>query len=169
MSIFSKVLNKLGIKKDKPEEKEVKEAPAAKPMAEKPVKKSPISRKHSDRPIKRISQKPTAQPAATPAEEAVNIRQFKESAVPEMEMVDVMSKLETMSKGSGLNWKQSIVDLLKVLDIDSSLASRKELAKELACPEDLMGDSAKMNTWLHKTVLQKIAENGGNLPQSLLD
>ena len=86
-----------------------------------------------------------------------------------MEMVDVMGKLESMSKGSGLNWKKSIVDLLKVLDIDSSLTARKELAKELHCPADLMGDSAKMNTWLHKTVLQQIAANGGNVPKSLLD
>ena len=59
--------------------------------------------------------------------------------------------------------------LLKLLDIDSSLTARKELATELNCPAELMGDSAKMNTWLHKTVLAKIAENGGNIPQELLD
>ena len=58
--------------------------------------------------------------------------------------------------------------MLKLLDMDSSLSARKELATELGCPPDLMKDSAKMNTWLHKTVLQKIAENGGNIPQSLL-
>ena len=52
-----------------------------------------------------------------------------------------------------LNWRTSIVDLLKLLDIDSSLAARKELATELGCPADLMADSAKMNIWLHKTVL----------------
>ena len=82
--------------------------------------------------------------------------------------VDVASKFETMSKDSGLNWKGSIVDLLKVLDMDSSFTARKELAKELTCPADLMGDSAKMNIWLHKTVLQKIADNGGNISQDLL-
>ena len=82
--------------------------------------------------------------------------------------VDVTKKLDEMSAGSGLNWRQSIVDLLKVLDIDSSFSARKELATELACPAELMGDSAKMNTWLHKTVLQKIAKNGGNVPQDLL-
>jgi hypothetical protein len=68
-----------------------------------------------------------------------------------------------------LNWKTSIVDLLKLLDIDSSLSARKELATELACPKDLLGDSAKMNMWLHKTVLQKVADNGGNIPREMLD
>jgi hypothetical protein len=61
------------------------------------------------------------------------------------------------------------VDLLKILEIDSSREARTELAKELGCPADMMHDSAKMNTWLHKEVLKKIAENGGNIPQSLLD
>jgi len=68
-----------------------------------------------------------------------------------------------------LNWKVSIVDLLKLLDLDSSFAARKELAVELGCPADAMGDSAKMNMWLHKTVLKKLAENGGNIPKELLD
>jgi len=68
-----------------------------------------------------------------------------------------------------LNWKTSIVDLLKLLDIDSSLTARKELAAELNCPAELLGDSAQMNMWLHKTVLQKIADNGGNIPADMLD
>jgi hypothetical protein len=67
-----------------------------------------------------------------------------------------------------LNWRTSIVDLLKLLDIDSSLAARKTLATELGCPPDLMGDSAKMNMWLHKTVLARVAANGGKVPQELL-
>jgi hypothetical protein len=88
-----------------------------------------------------------------------------------MEMVDVVAKLSVLAKANPekLDWKVSIVDLLKLLGIDSSLTSRKELAKELGCPTDLMGDSAKMNVWLHKTVLAKIAENGGNVPANLLD
>ena len=66
-------------------------------------------------------------------------------------------------------WEQtSIVDLLKLLDLDSSLEARKGLAAELGCPKDKMGDSAQMNMWLHKTVLQKLAENGGNIPKELL-
>ena len=86
-------------------------------------------------------------------------------------VVDVVAKLEGLAAANPqkLNWKVSIVDLLKLLDLDSSLASRKELATELGCPAEKMGDSAQMNMWLHKTVLQKIAANGGNIPADLLD
>ena len=62
----------------------------------------------------------------------------------------------------------SIVDLLKLLDLVSSLGARKELATELGCPADKMADSAQMNMWLHKTVLQRLADNGGNVPKELL-
>jgi hypothetical protein len=86
-------------------------------------------------------------------------------------MVDVMSKLESLaaSKPQKLNWKTSIVDLLKLLGLHSSFGARKELAQELGCPPDRMGDSAQMNMWLHKTVLQKLADNDGNIPKELLD
>lgn len=86
-------------------------------------------------------------------------------------VVDVVAKLEKLAAANPqkLNWKTSIVDLLKLLDIDSSLNARKSLAKELGCPAELMLDSARMNMWLHKTVLQKIAANGGNVPKELLD
>ena len=85
--------------------------------------------------------------------------------------VDVVAQLEQRAAANPqkLNWRTSIVDLLKLLDIDSSFNARKELATELGCPADLMGDSAKMNMWLHKTVLQRIADNGGNVPKELLD
>jgi hypothetical protein len=86
-------------------------------------------------------------------------------------VVDVTGKLEGLaaSNPQKLNWKVSIVDLLKLLGLDSSFAARKELATELGCPADKMGDSAQMNMWLHKTVLQKLAQNGGNIPKELLD
>jgi len=86
-------------------------------------------------------------------------------------VVDVVAQLEQRAAANPqkLNWRTSIVDLLKLLDIDSSFAARKELATELGCPADLMGDSAKMNMWLHKTVLARIAANGGNVPKELLD
>ena len=86
-------------------------------------------------------------------------------------MVDVVADLERRASANPqkLNWRTSIVDLLKLLDIDSSFAARKELAVELHCPPELMNDSAKMNTWLHKTVLARIAANGGNVPKDLLD
>ncbi len=87
-----------------------------------------------------------------------------------MAMVDVVSKLNSLAeKNPGLDWKVSIVDMLKLLGMDSSLNARKELANELGCPPDLIGgDYAKMNVWLHDTVLKKISENGGNIPQNLL-
>jgi hypothetical protein len=83
----------------------------------------------------------------------------------------VVAKLEGLAAehAQKLNWKVSIVDLLKLLAIDSSYAARKELAVELGCPDEKMGDSAQMNMWLHKTVLQKLAANGGNIPKELLD
>jgi Domain of unknown function (DUF3597). len=85
-------------------------------------------------------------------------------------VVDVMAKMESLASThpEKLNWKVSIVDLLKLLGLDSSLASRKELAGELGCPAEKMSDSAQMNIWLHKTVLQKLAANGGNIPAELL-
>ena len=109
---------------------------------------------------------PTAAPAPMPAP--------KPAAPPPpvaISVVDVVAKLEALAAASPqkLNWKVSIVDLLKLLDLDSSFAARKELAVELGCPADAMGDSAKMNMWLHKTVLKKLAENGGNIPKELLD
>lgn len=88
-----------------------------------------------------------------------------------MSAVDVVGKLEALAAKNTqkLNWKTSIVDLMKLLNLDSSLTARKSLATELGCPADKMGDSAQMNMWLHKTVLQKLAANGGNIPKELLD
>lgn len=99
----------------------------------------------------------SAQAAPTPSAEAAAL-------------VDVAAQLDNRAAGQAekLNWKESIVDLLKLLGLDSGLAARKELATELGCPADLMGDSAKMNLWLHKTVMQKLADNGGNVPKELL-
>jgi hypothetical protein len=70
------------------------------------------------------------------------------------------------AKGEKLEWRTSIVDLMKALDIDSSLAARKELAKELHYTGDT-NDSASMNIWLHKQVMAKVAANGGKVPADL--
>jgi len=87
-----------------------------------------------------------------------------------MQQVDVEVMLNDMaSKNSEkLNWKTSIVDLMKLLGLDSSLNERKELAKELGYSGD-MGDSASMNIWLHKQVMNKVAANGGKVPAELKD
>jgi len=107
-------------------------------------------------------------PATTGTTGSVSGRPAATVSAPISE-VDVIKKLEQKAKGTGLNWKQSISDLLFLLDIDNSREARTELAKELGAPAEVMSDSARMNTWLHKTVLRKIAENGGNIPQDLLD
>jgi hypothetical protein len=109
-------------------------------------------------------------PQATPAAPAAPVTPAAPTAPAAIPVVDVMAKLEGLAAANPqkLNWKVSIVDLMKLLSLDSSLAARKELATELGCPADKMGDSAQMNVWLHKTVLQKLADNGGNIPKELL-
>ena len=84
--------------------------------------------------------------------------------------VDVAAILDAAAKASGqtLHWRRSIVDLLKAVHIDSSLTARKALAAELGYPGDT-SDSAAMNTWLHKQVIQKLKDNGGKVPADLLD
>ena len=87
-----------------------------------------------------------------------------------VQQVDVEAILNDMAQKNSqkLNWRTSIVDLLKLLGLDSSLASRKELAQELNYSGD-MNDSAAMNIWLHKQVMKKLAENGGKVPADLMD
>ena len=70
------------------------------------------------------------------------------------------------AKKQKLNWRTSIVDLMKALDLDSSLQARQELARELHYTGD-MNDSEKMNIWLHGQVMKKVAENGGKVPADL--
>jgi hypothetical protein len=87
---------------------------------------------------------------------------------PSASSVDVGAVLAKAAalKSEKLDWQNSIVDLMKVLDLDSSLGARKQLAKELNYDGDT-NDSAKMNVWLHKQVIQKMADNGGKVPDSL--
>ena len=100
-----------------------------------------------------------AKPAAAPAAAA---------AAPKVDVTAILEQ-KAAANAQKLNWRTSIVDLLKLLDIDSSLQARKDLATELGAPADVMGDSAKMNMWLHKAVMQKLAANGGKVPAELLD
>ena len=142
MSLFGKILEKLGMKSAP-----AQAAPPPPPQAQAaPAQQAP--------PVQAAPPPPPPPPAPV--------------AIP---VVDVVAQLEDLANSSRekLNWKVSIVDLLKLLGLDSSFAARKELATELGCPAEKMGDSAQMNMWLHKTVLQKIADNGGNIPDDLLD
>ncbi|HET9797308.1 MAG TPA: DUF3597 domain-containing protein [Gemmatimonadaceae bacterium] len=92
------------------------------------------------------------------------------STAPTPPVVDVELVLETKAAGAGqkLDWQHSIVDLMKLVGIDSSLANRRELAAELGYTGDT-NDTATMNIWLHKQVLRKLSENGGRVPANLLD
>ena len=109
---------------------------------------------------------PAATPAAaTDAPAAPAAAAAPAVAVPvvdvEVVLVDLASK-----NAETLNWRTSIVDLMKLLQLDSSLASRKELAQELHFTGDT-NDSASMNIWLHRQVMIKLAENGGKVPEEV--
>jgi uncharacterized protein DUF3597 len=86
--------------------------------------------------------------------------------VQSVDVAAIVDKAAAAHKGEQLEWRTSIVDLMKALDIDSSLAARKELAKELGYTGDT-NDSASMNVWLHKQVMAKLAANGGKLPPEI--
>ena len=109
---------------------------------------------------------PAAPPALAPA--AAGQVTPKPAASAAMPQVDVTAILDQMVQGAGqpLNWRTSIVDLLKLLNLDSSLDARRELARELNYKGE-MGDSASMNIWLHRQVMTKLAANGGKVPADL--
>ena len=87
------------------------------------------------------------------------------AAQAQVDVAAVLTELASKNKEK-LEWRNSIVDIMKLLDLDSSLSARKELAKELNYTGDT-NDSARMNIWLHKQVMIKLAENGGKVPDSL--
>lgn len=122
-----------------------------------------IFNRDKDKPAAPAAPAPTAtatapvQPPAVPA-----------AAAPASAPVDVAGILDFMNdqRDQKLNWRTSIVDLMKLLGMESSLAERKALADELGYTGDT-SDSASMNIWLHKQVLQKIVDNGGQLPRDM--
>jgi hypothetical protein len=98
--------------------------------------------------------------ASTPASSSTS-----PAATQSVDVAAIVDKAAA-AKGEKLQWRTSIVDLMKALDIDSSLTARKELAKELGYTGD-SNDSASMNIWLHKQVMAKLAANGGKLPPEI--
>jgi Domain of unknown function (DUF3597) len=138
MSLFSRMMDKILHRK---------------PKTEAPVVAAPVAPKVA----------PAAPTAAAPAVSAP-------APVSPMQDVDVAAILNEMASENPqkLNWRTSIVDLMKLLDMDSSLSERKELAMELSYGGN-MNDSASMNIWLHSAVLRKLAENGGKVPAEFLD
>ncbi|WP_293698975.1 MULTISPECIES: DUF3597 domain-containing protein [unclassified Sphingopyxis] len=119
---------------------------------------------------KAVAAEPAAPAAPNPvgsALDAATSAMAAAAAAPPAE-IDVDAILTAEAAGKDLNWRTSIVDLMKLLDIDSSLANRKELATELGYTGELDG-SAEMNIWLHKAVMRELAANGGKVPADLTD
>ena len=106
---------------------------------------------------------PQAAPQAAPQQSAP-------AATATMERVDIEKVLDNLAANNQqkLNWRTSIVDLMKLVGMESTLQERKDLADELGYSGD-KGDTAKMNMWLHKEVLRRMEQNGGKVPANLLD
>ena len=114
---------------------------------------------------------PSAAPAPAPTQTAAPATPAPQGApTPAPEPIDVTAILDEMAleNPQKLNWRTSIVDLMKLVGMESSLSERKELAAELGYTGDT-SDSASMNIWLHKQVIRKLSENGGRVPPDLLD
>lgn len=112
---------------------------------------------------------PAPVPAMSMASASASLPPAPAPPPPPAPVIDITAILDDLAarNGEDLAWRSSIVDLMKLVDIDSSLTARRELARELEYPGD-MGDSAKMNVWLHRAVIQKLAANGGQVPADLL-
>ena len=111
--------------------------------------------------------------AATPATTSAIPLEPTAAVAPQpapMEEIDVIAHLEEIDRtdGRNLNWRSSIVDLMKMVGMDASLQERKDLAMELGYTGELEG-SAEMNIWLHKAVMRELAKNGGKVPAELTD
>ncbi|MBY3123500.1 DUF3597 domain-containing protein [Rhizobium laguerreae] len=108
---------------------------------------------------------PSANPSPAPAQQSKPVPTATGTAT-----VDIVPILDAAAKKSGqkLDWRRSIVDLMKAVGMDASLTERKELAAELGYTGDT-NDSAKMNMWLHKALMKRLSENGGKVPADLLD
>ena len=163
MGLFNTILQKLGFMKDKAVEAVAGETAAA---AETPP--APPAVVAAEAPAAPAEAAPMEAAAVETVAAAAPAAADAPAAAPET--VDVVAVCEALAAKNPqkLNWRTSIVDLMKLLGMDSSLANRKELAKELGCPENLIGgDYSQMNVWLIKAVMKKLAENGGKVPEEL--
>lgn len=185
MSFFSKILDKLGFNQDehtRPTDRPVSPDyvppvvdPGVPPVVDPPLPHEPGVPPYQPDPMPNPI--PEHNPSPLPGHDPMpgqspnlgtgyNPSSFGNST----SLVDVTAQLESLASThpESLNWRTSIVDLLKLLGLDSSLEARRELAVELGCPGNMLDDSTQMNIWLHRTVMKKLAENGGNLPPELL-
>lgn len=143
------------------------------------IKEKLFGKAAQDAPVETASRETVTAEAVKPvtADVSATSTTSKESVVTPSENkaagaapVDVAAIMDAAVKKNGqkLDWRRSIVDMMKALDLDSSLAARKELADELGYTGD-KSDSATMNVWLHKALMKALAENGGKVPADLLD
>ncbi|AVQ83118.1 MULTISPECIES: DUF3597 domain-containing protein [Variovorax] len=116
----------------------------------------------------KAAEAPAPAPAPTAAAPADAPAPAVAAPPPAIPLGDVAAVLDGMPGAKNLNWRTSIVDLMKLLGLDSSLEARKQLAAELSYGQDT-SDSAKMNIWLHRQVMTKLAANGGTVPAELRD
>lgn len=121
----------------------------------------------SSHPAVAQAETPVATPSSDPAGANAAPAATPTQSMPEVDVEQILNGM-AQSAGQTLNWRTSIVDLLKLLGLDSSLQSRKELAGELGYSGDT-NDSASMNIWLHRQVMNKLAANGGKVPADLKD
>lgn len=130
--------------------------------------RGPLGGQFSGKPAPKAAPAPSAAPQPTPS--ASTAAPTAAPAQPAAAPVDVEKVLSERAAqgGQALNWRTSIVDLMKLLGIDSSLANRKELATELGYTGAKDG-SAEMNIWLHKAVMRELEKNGGLVPATLKD
>ncbi|MCC2979227.1 DUF3597 domain-containing protein [Sphingomonas sp. IC4-52] len=139
--------------------------------------RGPLGGQFSGKPAPQAAPAPGATPkpvptpsAPTPAAQPASPAPSQATAAPAapVDVEKVLSDLAAKHEGPALNWRTSIVDLMKLLGIDSSLANRKELATELGYTGDKDG-SAEMNIWLHKAVMRELEKNGGIVPATMKD
>ncbi|RKK06101.1 DUF3597 family protein [Pseudoroseomonas wenyumeiae] len=156
MSIFGSIMSK--ILGQKPAAAQEAAAPAGTDTTSAPAPTTPAAGQSSS-PATSSVPTPGAPPMASTS---------TAGAAPQNVDVDAVLTEMASKNGQNLNWRQSIVDLMKLLGLDSSLQARKELAQELNYTGDT-NDSASMNIWLHKQVMKKLAENGGKVPAELRD
>ena len=161
MSMFSTILGKIFSHP----------AAAATPTPSQPAGGSPGGGSTADGGASTPMGSPTADPASAPAAAPASgtAAPAPAPAASPAQSVDVAAVLNDLDSKSSekLDWKHSIVDMMKLLGMDSSLSARKTLATELGYSGD-ESDSAAMNEWLHKEVMQKLASNGGKVPAELL-
>lgn len=154
MSVFGNILGAIFGKKE--------------PKAQSPAPSTPSNSPSTATPATVSTPSPSAaDPTPDNAPAAPSGSASQPTPAPQVDIAQVLDQ-KAKSNSESLDWRRSIVDLMKLVGIESSWSARKELADELGYEGD-REDSAAMNIWLHKAVLKKLAENGGTVPQDLLD